>query len=97
MPHELLLKYLSKKRKIDLYNKFMMFAGAIYPLSTVPQIIEIFKGNTAGVSLVSWVIYVIFSVLFITYGYVHRIKLMFMTNILWLIMQSVVVVGLIAR
>lgn len=75
----------------------MMFAGVVYPLSTVPQIVEVFRGNTAGVSLLSWIIYIIFSMLFITYGYVHRIKLMFMTNILWLIMQTIVVIGLLAR
>lgn len=74
----------------------MMFAGVVYPLSTTPQVIEVFKGNTDGVSLASWAVYMVFSVLFSTYGYLHKIKLMFMTNILWFIMQGLVVIGILA-
>lgn len=72
----------------------MMFAGVIYPLSMAPQVFEVFRGNTEGVSVVSWIISMFFSVLFITYGYIHQIRLMFMTNILWLVMQALVVIGL---
>ncbi len=93
MSHIHTFKHISKKKQINFFDRVMMVAGVIYPLTSIPQIIEVFSGNTAGVSILSWGGFMFFTVLFTAYGYVHKIRLIYVTNLLWLIMQGAVITG----
>lgn len=86
--------HISKKRRITLFDKVVMVAAFLYPLSGLPQVIEVFQGNSAGVSLRSWLGFTAFSALFLVYGFAHKIKPMVITNALWLIVDGLIVIGI---
>lgn len=86
--------HLAKKKKLTLFDNIIILAAFLYPLSALPQVIEVFNGQTAGVSLWSWLSFICFSALFLAYGLIHRITPMIITNILWLAVDSLVIVGL---
>ena len=72
-------------------------AAFVYPLTGVPQIYEVFRGNISGVSAAAWLGFIVFSILFLAYGVVHRIKPMVITNALWLVVDSLVIIGVIVH
>lgn len=71
----------------------MVCAAFIYPLVGIPQVVEVFGGNIEGVSLFSWTGFVFFALLFLMYGIIHKIKPMIITNVLWLIVDGMVIGG----
>lgn len=85
--------HLSKKRKKTILDKTVSIASFVYPLSGTPQLLSVYQGNVSGVSVVSWVSFAFFSVLFLIYGIVHKVKPMIVVNILWLIMGCLIVFG----
>ena len=78
-------------------EKVMSFIGPIAPLFIIPQIIKIFfthTHNIAGVSLLTWLSYVIFSAFWVMYGITRKSIAIILTNLLFLIADTIVVVGL---
>jgi uncharacterized protein with PQ loop repeat len=65
----------------------------LYPLSGIPQVFEVFQGHVDGVSVISWIAFMVFSSLFLVYGIFHKIVPMIITNFLWLIVDGIVVIG----
>lgn len=88
---------LSKQRRLSYLDKLAMVVAFLYPLSGVPQVIEVFTNGSEGVSLLSWAGFALFSLLFLLYSVAHRIKPMIITNMLWLIVDSLVVIGIIVQ
>jgi uncharacterized protein with PQ loop repeat len=86
-------KHIQKKKKLTTFDIIVTIASFLYPLSSIYQVIQIFQGSTAGVSLYSWVSFAAFSSIFLIYGLKHRITPMIITNSIWLLMDSLVVVG----
>lgn len=72
-------------------------AAFLYPLSGIPQVIEVYNGQVDGVSLLSWLSFIAFSALFLSYGLIHKITPMIITNTLWLGVDGLVVIGMIAH
>ncbi len=70
-----------------------MLAAIAYPLSSLPQVIDVFRGESEGVSILSWSMFAFFSLLFIIYGLIHKVKPMVVTNALWFVAQSLIVIG----
>lgn len=91
--NHLLHFHISKKRQITWLDKAAVVAAFLYPLSGLPQVIEVFKGNSEGVSIFSWLGFLIFAAFFLTYGIVHKITPMIITNALWLVIDGLVVLG----
>lgn len=71
-----------------------MGAAFVYPLTGVPQAISVLNGNTEGVAIISWIGFILFSILFLAYGIVHNVKPMVITNSLWLFVDTAVVIGI---
>lgn len=86
--------YMKRKKKITKFDNFINFAAFLYPISGIPQVIEVYNGNTAGVSLLSWVGFMFFSDLFLIYGLIHNVKPMIINNALWFVVDFLVIVGL---
>jgi hypothetical protein len=86
--------HLAKKKQLTLFDKIIILAAFMYPLSGLPQVVEVFNGQTAGVSLWSWVGFICFSGLFLAYGMIHKVAPMIITNVLWLAVDSLVIIGL---
>lgn len=61
---------------------------------TIPQIVKIFAyQDAAGVSVISWATFAVFDIPWILYGLSHNDRPILITYTLWLIMNSIVVVG----
>jgi uncharacterized protein with PQ loop repeat len=83
--------HISKKKRLDLFDKVAVLASFMYPLIGLPQALEAVGGNTAGISLPSWIGFMIFSLFFFAYGLIHDIKPMIITNFLWVIVDGAVI------
>lgn len=97
MAHYHLHLHLSKKKKQSILDKTVLIASYLYPLSGVPQLLLVYKGDVSGVSIASWLAFASFSALFLIYGFVNKIKPMIIVNLLWLILDILIVFGTLAH
>lgn len=80
------------KKRIEY---FALVAGIIQPLITLPQIIAIYSNQSAkDVSLLTWVGYLVFGITFLIYGLVFQLKPIWAGQIIWVTMQTIVVIGI---
>lgn len=71
-------------------------AGILLPIFTIPQAYTVLVNKeTAGVSLFTWVFYLISSSLFAVYGIKRREKLLIITYVPFTIVELLIVAGLI--
>ena len=85
----------SNKDKTTIINKLIYAAAIIYPLTTVPQILQIFIAkNATNVSLWTWVSYDLFTLIFLWYAISNRLKPLVIEYSMWLVAQSIVVLGI---
>lgn len=96
MSHQshLLHNHLNKKKSLRNFDKLMLLVAFIYPLTGVPQAVKVFSGEVEGVSIVSWLGFLIFVSIFLVYAIVHRIKPMIITYVMWWCVDASVVVGI---
>jgi uncharacterized protein with PQ loop repeat len=79
------------KRMLD---RVIYLVGFFGPISTLPQVYTIYAyHNAAGVSVFTWTTLAFFSIIWITYGIVHKEKVIVFTYCLWFVMNSLVAVG----
>lgn len=77
------------KRSLD---KIIYVIGIVGPLMTLPQIYPIWSTQKAvGVSIFSWLAYMVIALVWLIYGIVHREKPIIITNILWILLEFLVV------
>lgn len=89
------LKQTKKKSAADkALDRAVMVVSILYPLSAVPQLIEIIHGNSAGVSVLSWLSFFVCAGLFLVYGLRHRVMPMIVSNSLWVVVDGLVVASL---
>jgi uncharacterized protein with PQ loop repeat len=80
------------KRFLD---KSIYFIAVASPLMTLPQLIKIWIEQTAtGVSAITWFAYLVSSMFWLTYGIAHKEKPIIITNILWIILDIAVIIGI---
>lgn len=69
--------------------------GILVPLFTVPQIVDIWRNQSAdGVSSITWIGYLAFSVFWLIYALYHKDRPLILLHVLWILMQLAVVVGI---
>lgn len=62
---------------------------------TIPQAVKIWSEKSAtGLSLTTWVAYLFASLFWFTYGYLHKEKVIFVSNIFAAILNVFIVVGI---
>lgn len=89
-------KYPSKDRVVSLMDNLIYFFVIIGPIMTLPQVYKIWViKNAAGVSLITWATYFIASIFWMFYGIIHKEKPIIITNILWIIMHFLIVLGVV--
>jgi uncharacterized protein with PQ loop repeat len=67
-------------------------------LMTVPQVLTIWiGGNASGVSLVSWVAYLIAACLWFVYGLQKNDKTIYLACIGWVLLDAAIVIGVIVH
>lgn len=73
----------------------MLFVGAVEPLMTLPQIIDLFENPGNGrVSVLTWVFYLVAAVMWFVYGLYRQNKPLVVTGALWMIMDALVIIGI---
>jgi len=83
------------KQDRTLIDRTMLLASIIYPLMVLPQIYHIYTTKDAsGVSLTTWVGFILFGTIFLLYGISHRLKPYIITQILWFTVDLLVIVGI---
>jgi len=83
------------RKKLSKFDRLILVVSVLYPLSGIPQLIEILNGHKEGVSLISWVIFLVCAGLFLTYGIRNKVFPMIITNSFWILIDSAIVFALI--
>lgn len=102
--HNKIFEHLRKVRKQNKRKKFLsksldevcLLFSVIMPLTTIPQIVLLYDLKDAtGLSLLMWVLYTIGVIPFFLYGVIHKIKHLAILNFLWLVVQTIMIIGII--
>ncbi len=81
-----------QKRALD---KLMYGIGLIAPVMTIPQLLQIWQNHkTQGVSITTWAAYAFVAALWLVYGLIHKEKPIILTNVLLVIVDIGIVVGI---
>ena len=92
--HLLLEKYPSPKKLKRILDKSIYAVALFGPLMTFPQIYKIWiEKSAAGVSVISWAAYLLGAFFWLFYGIVHKEKPIIFTNIVWIILQLIIIIG----
>ena len=82
------------KKRIAIVDKVMMVAAVLHPLSGLPQIIQIYTTqDVQGVSLLTWLGFMVVGSVYLYYGILHKLKPIILTQVLWFIVDFLVVLG----
>lgn len=98
MPHYIAkaLVKSKKQKKRDHFRSFMLVVAVVEPLTTLPQIYQVwFKNQVAGVSLLTWSLYILVACIWLIYGIKIKDTPVFVASILWAAMEILVVFGVI--
>lgn len=75
-------------------DKFIYIVGIVGPGMTIPQVLKIWIGRDAsGISVLTWSGYVFFAFFWLAYGFTKREIPLILTNIIIIILSSLVVIG----
>lgn len=76
-------------------HKLIYVASIAYPLTTLPQIIHIYTEESAqDLSPWSWSLYLVFALIFLSYGLSQRLKPIILLESLWVIVYTVMIIGI---
>lgn len=85
---------LKKAAHARLVDRLTVAVAILEPLITLPQALLIFRTHTAaGVSLSTWTGYEVLTLVWLWYGFVHKEKIILLYQGLFLIVQTVVIIG----
>ena len=79
------------------FDKFMVLAGLISPIATIPQILKVYidADQDYDQSLITWSVYTALAVLWVIYGFRKRQPALIIGNGLGVVMYGLVVIGII--
>ncbi len=79
-------------------EKLLRALSVFTMVMTVPQVLTIWvEGNAGGVSLLSWVSYLITACLWFVYGLQKRDKTIYIACVGWVLLDAAIVVGVIVH
>lgn len=80
------------KRYLD-YSVYAM--GVISPVMTFSQVLQVWTLKSAdGLSPATWATYLVSSIVWLTYGVVHKAKPIIISNILFIIATLLILIGI---
>ncbi len=83
-----------KTKKPLLVDRLTFVAAIVEPLVTLPQAYVIFRDQTAaGVSLSTWLGYELLTIVWLWYGITHKEKMILIYQGLFMVVQTIVIVG----
>ena len=79
-----------------LLDKYFWIIALAGPFLTLPQVYTIYAYKTAaGVSLTTWSAYALLNLAWLAYGVKHHERMIILNNLLWLIVNTAVALGVI--
>jgi len=82
-----------RKYRSTLLDHLMYGIAFAGPIMTVPQIYDVWIRHQLSVNTITWGSYLVFGLLWLYYGVVHKEKLIIFSNILGIITTGLVVLG----
>jgi len=82
------------------FDRFMIGAGLISPLATIPQIIKLLfthDEHATGQSLTTWVVYTVLAMLWAVYGVVNNQLAVLVGNSAGAILYGIMAIGIIMQ
>ena len=93
--HHNLFKFLASKKNRTAVDRAMSVAAIAHPLMAVPQVIMIYTTQeVAGLSMFMWVAWLFLGVIFLAYGLAHTLKPYIVMQVLWVIIDLLVIAGI---
>ncbi len=84
-----------KVKNNGILEKLVLAVAIIEPLSTIPQIIDIFTTkDTTAISLVTWILFAIAAVIWLAYGIKIKNTPLIVSSALWVLTESIIVIGI---
>lgn len=84
-----------KKIPKKVIDRLIYSAAILYPAMSLPQIYKIFNSKSANdLSLYSYVLFMIFEVIFLFYGLKYQLKPIVTAATLWLVVYTVIIFGI---
>jgi len=81
------------KRAID---KLIIMVGLLAAIMTLPQLGKIWiQKNASGVSLISWIAYLITAIFWVIYGGLHKEKPLVLIYAVWIFLDIFIIIGII--
>lgn len=90
-------KAILPKKRQGLLDWLVYFGAVVEPIMTVPQIYEVWVQNKPAGSLLTWFSYVLFAFIWLLYGIKYKIKPLIITEVLWVLLQGLVVIGIVLK
>jgi uncharacterized protein with PQ loop repeat len=92
-------KYLEPFPAKNVWKRFfdylMYGVGIVAPVALLPQILQIYTTkNSAGISMLTWLLLALINALWAFYGVVHKDKPIFFANALIAIFDFIIVAGI---
>ena len=75
-------------------DKLVYLAVVMGPIMTIPQVYSIWVQKNKGVSVVSWIAYLLISCIWLIYGLKHRDKPIIIVQVIWIALDGIIVAGL---
>ena len=87
-------KKIHEKKWIVWIDKYIYLVAMISIVMTLPQIYDIWVlHKVVGVSIISWATYGLMAVLWTVYGLGHKEKVIIFSNITWIFLDFMIVIG----
>jgi uncharacterized protein with PQ loop repeat len=75
-------------------DRLAYVAALLGPATTLPQIVQLYRTHSAeDISILAWAGFSIYSAFWVVYGWVHRDLPLTLANLLWTVLQGMVLVG----
>lgn len=88
--------YPHPKKWVRFLDKTVLAAAILGPLTTIPQIYDIYVfKEVAGLSLLTWNFWQALSIPWLLYGIIHKEAPIIVSSILWIAVQTTVIIGII--
>lgn len=88
--------YPSPDRTKNIMDKLIYMIIIVAPIMTIPQLMKIWvEKNASGLSIISWGTYALGSVLWLSYGFLHKEKPLIISHMIWVVLHSLVIIGII--
>ncbi len=86
----------SSSHSVSGLERVLRILSIVTMLMTVPQVVTVWIGrNASGVSLISWVAYLISACLWFAYGIGKNDKTIYLACVGWILLDAAIVIGVI--